>query len=229
MAGVVSFVGNCIYVAFLDVLLASDNIVVVAMAVRDLPPPQRRLGLLFGGALAILCRVMLTIVASTLLTRSWVQLIGGLAIFAIAMKLVTGNAYGRTHTPASTSIVSAVGVIVAADLAMSLDNILAIAGASKGDIWVIVIGFAVSMPLLLYAGGRLAMLMGKFPIIGTIGAVSLGRVAGDMMITDPGIRNLIRPTNLITYLAQAMLAVLVIICAGIRVSGRWPSRLRRVD
>jgi YjbE family integral membrane protein len=228
MAGVVSFVGNCIYVAFLDVLLASDNIVVVAMAVRDLHPAQRRLGLLFGGALAILCRVLLTILVSRLLTQPWVQFIGGLAIFAIAIKLVTGDAHRRTSTTAAAGIVTAACVIVAADLAMSLDNMLAIAGASKGDIRVIIIGFAASMPLLLFTGGRLAVLMGKLPIIATVGAACLGRVAGDMIITDPGIRDLIHPSSLIKYVVQAISAVFVILSATLRVSGGGPGWLGRV-
>lgn len=214
-----SFLGSCINVAFLDVLLASDNIVVVAMAVRNLPPSQRRQGLLLGGVFAIVCRVLLTILASSLLTHAWVQFIGGLAILAIAIRLVRGDANSRVRGSAEAGVAAAACAIVTADLAMSLDNILAIAGASKGDIWVIVIGFGISMPLLLLGGARLAALMERAPILTYLGGACLARVAGDMMASDLGVQEMLHPSNSVKYLAQAILAVCVVLIAIFRTSG----------
>ena len=171
-------------VIVLDLTLAGDNAVVIAMAVHRLPSNQQRTGILFGALGAVIVRVILTFAAAQLLTFPAVQLIGGLLLVWIAVKLLTHDAEEKHAVSSAATLLSAVRVIVIADLIMSLDNILAIAGASDGSSFLVLFGLGLSIPIVIAGAAFIAALMNHCGWIIYLGAAILGEVAGKMIVED---------------------------------------------
>ncbi len=200
-------------IVLIDLVLAGDNAVVIAMAVRSLPRKKRRFGIIFGAGLAVILRVALTFFASQLLQINFVKLVGGLLIFWIGCKLLLQDAAAQETGRQATTVWNAIWIITVADLTMSTDNILALAAASKGNLPLLMFGLALSIPLVVFTSDLLSRLMAKFPFIIYLGAAILGKVAAEMIFTDPAIRELILIPAIGLYALEVLFAIGVIAVA----------------
>ena len=205
------FVSGLFSIVIIDLILAGDNAVVIAMAVRSLPKEQRRKGILFGSGAAVLLRVVLTFFVSQLLEINFLKLAGGALILWIAVKLFVEGAPEESLEKEAKSIGQAVKIIVIADITMALDNMLAVAGASHGNLFLLLFGLGLSIPLVVFTSNLLSMLMDKYPIIIYFGAGILGKVGGEMVITDPVTVGLLSPGKVLQYTVEAACAVGVIL------------------
>jgi len=211
------FLSSLFSIVLIDLLLAGDNAVVIAMAVRALPKEQRRKGIIFGSLAAVLLRVSLTFFVAQLLAMSYVKLIGGIVIVWIAVKLfVEDEEAVETHKEAAT-LWHAIRLIVIADITMALDNMLAVGAASNGNFFLLLFGLGLSIPFIVFTSSLLSMLMDKYPVIIYIGAALLGKIGGQMIITDPIISRFITPTPLIIYSVEIACAAAVIFVGRYRV------------
>jgi YjbE family integral membrane protein len=208
-------------IVLIDLILAGDNAVVIAAAVRTLPRKQRQKGILLGAGAAVVLRVVLTYFAAQLLQMSYVKLIGGLFILWIAVKLFVDSAPEEEVRQSATSILQALWVIVVADLTMSVDNVLAVAGASKGNLFLLLFGLGLSIPFVVLTSSLLSLLMDKYPFIIYVGAGVLGKVGGEMIFTDPAVLEWIRIPEPLLYGLEALFAVGVIAVGKLWV--RWRS------
>ena len=168
-----------------NIVLSGDNAVVIALAARGLPPQQQKKAIFWGSGAAVVMRIVLTIVAVELLRLPFLKLIGAGLLLWIAVGLLLPDDEGEEHGATGTSLAAAIKTILLADLVMSLDNVIAVAAAAKGNTFLLIVGLAISIPMVVFASQLLLKLMGRFPIIITLGAALLGWVAGDMAITDP--------------------------------------------
>ena len=168
-----------------DIVLSGDNAVVIALATRSLPREQQRVAIFWGTFAAVAMRVTLTIVAVALLKLPLLKLIGALMLLWIAVQLLLPEEESAGEGMATGSLGAAIRTILLADLVMSVDNIIAIAAAAKGSILLLVIGLAVSIPLVIFTSTFLLKVMERYPIIITVGAALLGWVAGEMAVSDP--------------------------------------------
>jgi YjbE family integral membrane protein len=178
------FILNWCKVVFLDLTLAGDNAVVIAMAVHTLPSSQQRTGIVLGALGAVIVRIVLTLAAAKLLVFPAVQLIGGVLLVWIALKLLMQNGEDTPAVAIGTSLFNAVRVIIIADLVMSLDNILAIAGASDGSSVLLLFGLGLSIPIVIAGAAFVAALMNHHGWLVYLGAAILGEVAGKMIVED---------------------------------------------
>jgi YjbE family integral membrane protein len=180
-----AFFGSLFGIILIDIILSGDNSIVIAMAVQSLPPEKRRLGILAGAGAAVSLRVLFTFAASRIMQTPYLKLAGGLLILWIAVKLLSENADADPGHREARSLFHAVWIIMLADFTMSLDNVLAVAGASKGSLLLLWFGLGLSIPLVLFTSTLLSRLMGRFPVIVTLGAAVLGKVGGEMIAGDP--------------------------------------------
>ncbi len=173
-------------IVWIDIVLAGDNAVVIALAVRSLPPRQRRLGIVFGAGAAVILRGILTVATTHLLSVPFLKLVGGLLILWIAFKLLRQNeGEQESDKVGAQGVWQAVWMIIVADITMSLDNVLAVGGAAGGHNTLIIFGLALSIPLVVFGSNLISQLMSRYQIIVFLGAAILGKVAGEMMLTDP--------------------------------------------
>ena len=197
-------------IVIIDIILAGDNAVVIAMAVRSLPRQQRKWGIILGAGAAVVLRVVLTFFVAQLLEISFIKLAGGVLIAWIAVKLFLEGAPEQTDKEAR-SLWQAMRLIVIADITMSTDNVLAVAGASHGNLFLLIFGLALSIPFVVFTSNLLAMLMDRYPIIIYLGAAVLGRVAGEMIFTDPVVVRWLQMPTWFNYAMEAVFAVGVIV------------------
>lgn len=170
-------------IMMVNIVLSGDNAVVIAMASRCLPPKQQKMAILWGSAGAIGLRVVLTLVAVTLLKIPYLQFGGGLLLVWIGIKLLLEEGHGE-DVRASDSLLAAIKTIIIADIVMSLDNTLAIAAIARDDYLLLVVGLGLSIPLIIFGSKILVVLMERFPVIVYIGAGLIAWTAGEMMIED---------------------------------------------
>jgi YjbE family integral membrane protein len=189
----------------IDLLLAGDNALVIAMAVRHLPARERRIASVCGAALAVILRVGLTFVAAKILEVRFVKLAGGLFILWIAFQVLRDAGQPQEVEAAPRGLARAVWYVLFADLTMSVDNILAIAGASGGNAGLILFGLAVSIPFIVVSSNLLANLMDRYPIVIYAGAGILGKVGGEMALTDPWVKGLVQIPDGVRYAVDAAL------------------------
>jgi len=177
-------------IVILDLTLAGDNALVIALAVRTLPPRQQFWGRIWGSIGAVGLRLVFITIITYLLQIPLLQVLGGALLIWIALKLVRqeGGGEGDGHVRQGTSLLEAVWIIIVADVVMSLDNVLAVAGAAHGNIVLVVFGIALSLPLVVWGSGLLARLMNRYPWIIWFGGGILGYVAGEMMLKDDWVR-----------------------------------------
>ncbi len=186
------FVLGILNIVIIDLILAGDNAVVIAMAVRSLPRDRRQWGIILGAGAAVVLRVVLTFFVAKLLAISFIKLAGGVLIAWIAVKLFVEGAPEQGEKEAKT-LWQAMWLIVVADITMSTDNVLAVAGASQGNPFLLIFGLALSIPFVVFTSNLLAMLMDRYPVIIYIGAAVLGRVAAEMIFTDPAVVGWLQP------------------------------------
>ena len=176
-------------IIWVNILLSGDNAVVIALAARSLPPHQQKKAIFFGSAAAIVMRIGLTLIAVEMLKWPWLKIIGGVLLVYIGVSLLLeedDGAEGGSDTE-NAGLLAAIRTILVADLVMSLDNVLAVAAAAKGDTVLLVLGLAISIPLIIFGSTLLLKVMERFPLIITAGAGLLGWLAGEMILTDPAV------------------------------------------
>jgi YjbE family integral membrane protein len=210
---------------FADLLLSGDNAVIIALACRGLPAHQRRWGIVLGAGAAVLLRIVFVGVVAELMLLPYLKLIGGIALVVIAAKLIVPDDPGKDEVQAAAHLWRAVAVIVVADLVMSLDNVIAIAAIAQGSALLLVIGLALSIPLIMAGAALITVLLDRFPIFIWAGSALLGWVAGSVMATDPAVAKHLTAAFGATLahdveLASASAAALLAVAAG----GLW-SRL----
>jgi YjbE family integral membrane protein len=198
-------------IIFIDLILAGDNSVVIAMAVRSLPIKHRMRGIAFGAGAAVMLRVVLTFFAAQLLQIQYVKFIGGALILWIAVKLFVEGAPEDVSQRGAKTLWQALWIIVIADITMSTDNVLAVAAASKGNLFLLIFGLGLSIPLVVFTSTLLSKLMDKYPIIIYIGAAILGRVGGEMMVTEPFIVTTFDPPKFFQYGTEAFFTIAVVV------------------
>jgi len=181
------FLLNSLGIILINIVLSGDNSVVIAMAVHELPKPMRIRGIVIGTIGAVLLRVLFTLIASHLLEIPFLKLFGGLAVLWIAVKLLIEEQEALEGRRPPASVWHAVWIILVADLTMSIDNVLAVAGMSHGNTVELWLSLGLSIPLVVFASTLLSSLMDRFPVILILGAALLGKVGGEMVITDPGL------------------------------------------
>ena len=176
--------GNIILV---NIVLSGDNAVVIAMAARGLQGRHQKLAIIWGSAAAIAMRVVLTIFAVELLKYPYLKIFGALLLLYIGVRLLAEGDDDETSVVEHVVLWAAIRTILMADLVMSLDNVIGVAAAAKGNPTLLIIGLAISIPLIIFGSTLMLKLMEKFPIIITLGGALLGYLAGDMFVTDPAI------------------------------------------
>jgi YjbE family integral membrane protein len=214
-------------IMWINILLSGDNAVVIAMACRGLPPKQRFWGMVLGAGVAVLLRIVFTGIVATLMTLPYLKIVGGLALFYIAVKLlVPDDEHGEVA--AVDKLWRAVRIVAIADIIMSLDNVIAIAAAAQGNVALLVIGLAVSIPLIVAGAALIMTLLDRFPILVWAGAALLGWIVGEVIATDPAIAGPLQASlgvdgaHTVALAAAAVGAVLVVTVGGLWRRSRIP-------
>jgi len=171
-----------------NIVLSGDNAVVIALAARSLPAKQQKQAILWGAGAAVVLRIVLTIFAVKLLALPWLKIVGSLLLFWIGIKLLVPED-GEDNINASDNLIAAIKTILIADLVMSMDNVIAVAAAAQGSYLLLILGLAISIPLVIFGSTLLLHLMERWPVIITVGGGLIGLVAGEMLVTDPAIKD----------------------------------------
>jgi YjbE family integral membrane protein len=172
-------------IIIVNIVLSGDNAVVIALAARSLPAHQQKQAIIWGSVAAIIMRVILTILAVEMLKLPYLKLVGAVLLFWIAVQLLVPEDNDDDGVNSSGNLWAAIRTILIADLVMSLDNVIGVAAAAKGDNILLMLGLGISIPLIIFGSTIILKLMDRYPIIITGGAALLGWVAGEMLITDP--------------------------------------------
>jgi YjbE family integral membrane protein len=208
-------------IIWINILLSGDNAVVIAMACRGLPPRQRLWGMVLGAGVAVLLRIVFTGVVASLMLLPYLKIVGGLALFYIAAKLLVPDEPDESETEAVEHLWRAVRIVAIADIIMSLDNVIAIAAAAGGNMALLVLGLAISIPMIVAGAAVIMALLDRFPILVWAGSALLGWIVGEVIATDPVVTAyLIRAYSVpvahtVEYVAAAAGAVLVLIVGGL--------------
>ena len=208
-------------IMWINILLSGDNAVVIAMACRGLPHRQRVWGMILGAGVAVLLRVVFTVFVAALMQLPYLKIVGGLALFYIAAKLLVPEDEDHSETEATEHLWRAVKIVAIADIIMSLDNVIAIAAAAQGNMALLVIGLGVSIPLIVAGAALVMALLDRFPILVWAGAALLGWIVGEVIATDPVIQGYLEPKfgadgfHYIMLFCALVGAVLVLVVGGI--------------
>jgi YjbE family integral membrane protein len=208
-------------IILIDILLGGDNAVVIALACRNLAPRQRLQGILWGTAGAILLRVVLIAFALTLLAIPFLKVVGGLLLLWIGVKLLLPEDDAHGKVQGGTSIAAAVKTIIVADFVMSLDNVIAIAGAAQNaadhhELGLVVFGLLVSVPIIIWGSTLVLKLIDRYPVVVTLGAALLGWIAGGMVITDVVVERRFGVQPSMVKLGAEIIGALIVVLLG-----RW--------
>ena len=196
-------------IILINIVLSGDNAVVIALACRSLPPQQQKKAIMFGSVGAIVLRLVLTFFAVYLLQQPYLKLVGAALLLWIGIGLLKGDDE-EEEMEGHSNLAGAIKTIIVADLVMSLDNVIGVAAAAKGNIVLLVVGLIISIPLIIFGSTLLLKLMTRFPVIITIGAGLLGWVAGEMAVSDPAISGWTAQQHLLHWVAPAVGAILVV-------------------
>ena len=209
-----------IQIIIIDILLGGDNAVVIALACRNLPPRSRRLGIIWGAAGAIILRVILITVAVAMLDIPLLKLVGGLLLVWIGVKLLApvDDVGEHSSIKSSDKLTAAIKTIIVADFVMSLDNVIAIAGAAEQAdpsqrTGLIIFGLLVSVPFIVFGSQLILKLLDRFPVIVLLGAALLGWIAGGLIVGDVWVKPLLPDHVLVGYVGSALGAVAVVVTA----------------
>lgn len=197
-------------ISIINILLSGDNAVVIALACRSLPAKQAKLAFTVGAVGVIVLMTGLTAVAAYLLTLPYLELIGSVLLLWIGVKLLVAEDEAE-EVQGSENFWGAVKIIIIADIVMSLDNVLGMAGAAKGHLWMLFVGMVITIPLILFCSAMIMKLMERFPIFITFGAALLGYVAGEMAVGDPAIKDFVETqASYLEYVVPVACALFVI-------------------
>ncbi len=197
----------------INIVLSGDNAVVIALAARSLPPQQQKKAIAWGAGAAIGMRIVLTMFAVVLLTLPYLKLIGAVLLIWIGIQLLLPDD-GDENIQSHSNLIAAIKTILIADLVMSLDNVIGVAAAAKGSVLLLIIGLAVSIPLVIFGATMLLKLMERFPVIITIGGGLLGYVAGEMAVTDPAVKDWVDTNMPFLHEVAAVAGVAIVLVVG---------------
>lgn len=207
-----------------NIVLSGDNAVVIALAARGLPPHQQSRAVAWGSGAAVVMRIALTLVAVQLLTLPYLKLVGAALLLWIAVQLLLPDDEHGGHGEGVSSMAGAIKTILLADLVMSLDNVIAVAAAARGDTVLLVLGLAISIPLVVFASRLLLTLMERWPLIITLGAALLGWVSGEMAVTDPVVSPWINANAPWLHFAAPALGAIGVVAIGTWLGRRSAAR-----
>jgi YjbE family integral membrane protein len=179
-------------IIWINVLLSGDNALVIALACRGLNPRHRLWGMIFGAGAAVLLRIIFTGIVATLMEWPYLKLIGGLALLVIAAKLLVPENDDEDSVESGKHLWHAVQIVVVADIIMSLDNVIAVAAAANGSVPLLVLGLAISVPMIVAGAALIMLVLEKLPLLVWAGAALLGWIAGEVIATDPAIHPLMK-------------------------------------
>jgi len=185
MPGIELF-GGLLEIIGVNLVLSGDNAVVIALASRSLPQREQRLAVVLGSAGAITLRIVFTILAAELLQLPWLRLAGSVLLLWVGIRMLLQDTDAEAPSGAAKSgLWAAVRTILVADVVMSLDNVVGVAAAAHGDITLLIFGLLISIPLIVFGSRALLKIMGRFPVVITLGAALIGFVAGEMLLDEP--------------------------------------------
>ena len=214
-------------IVIIDILLGGDNAVVIALACRNLPPAQRKKGILWGTAGAIVLRVVLIAFAVTLLKVPFLKLVGGVLLLWIGVKLLVPDHEGDGHgnLQGGTTLMSAIRTIIVADFVMSLDNVIAIAGAAQSahashQLSLVIFGLLVSIPLIIWGSTLVLRLIDRYPIVITLGGALLGWIAGGMIVTDVAVVEYFGAPSASAKIAAEVAGAVLVVALGKMLAAR---------
>jgi YjbE family integral membrane protein len=205
-------------IVWINIILSGDNAVVIAMAARSLPQQQQKKAVLFGSGAAVVLRIALTVVAAKLLALPYLQILGGALLLWIGVQLLGDEEDDNGEEKEYGSMLAAVRTILLADLVMSLDNVIAVAAAAQGSMVLLVLGLAISIPLVIFGSTLMIKLMERFPIIIMLGAALIGWVGGETIVSDVALRGAVAANPWLHYAGAAAGAFFVVAV------GRWQQR-----
>ena len=211
-------------IVWINIILSGDNAVVIALAARSLAPHQQKKAIFWGSAAAVVLRILLTVVAAKLLQLSFLQIVGGCLLLWIGLQLLSEDNEEEGPSKTYGSLMAAVRTILIADLVMSLDNVIAVAAAAQGNLLLLILGLAISIPLVVFGSTLMIQLMGRFPVIVLMGAALIGWVGGETIASDAVLHDYAVLHPALHYIAAALGAALVL-----GVGKFWPSRARTVN
>jgi YjbE family integral membrane protein len=197
-------------IVWINIILSGDNAVVIALAARSLPPNQQRMAVLWGSGAAVVMRIALTVVAVQLLALPYLQILGGLLLLWIGVQLLGDEDEGEGEVRETGTLMAAVRTILIADLVMSLDNVIAVAAAAKGSLTLLVLGLAISIPLVIFGSTLMIKLMERFPVIVVLGAGLIGWVGGETIISDTALKDVLGAQPWLHYAGAAVGAAIVV-------------------
>ncbi len=206
----VDFWFGLLKIIWINIILSGDNAVVIALAARALPPVQQKKAVLFGSGAAVVLRIVLTVVAAKLLAMSYLQIIGGLLLLWIGVQLLIEEEDSEHDHKGSANLMTAVRTILIADLVMSLDNVIAVAAAAKGDMVLLILGLALSIPMVIFGSTLMIRLMERYPVIIVLGAALIGWVGGETMVGDAALHGVVAGYPWLHYAAAITGAVMVV-------------------
>lgn len=198
-------------IVWINIILSGDNAVVIALAARSLPPHQQKKAIFWGSGAAVVLRIVLTVVAAKLLELSYLQIIGGCLLLWIGLQLLTDNEEEEGESASQGNLMAAVRTILIADLVMSLDNVIAVAAAAQGSMVLLILGLAISIPLVIFGSALMIKLMDRFPIIVVLGAGLIGWVGGETIMNDTALRDVLQANPALHYVAAVAGAAFVIV------------------
>jgi len=198
-------------IVWINIILSGDNAVVIALAARSLPPEQQKKAVFFGSGAAVVLRIALTVVAAKLLELSFLQIVGGLLLLWIGVQLLSEEEEDGPASRGGGGLMAAVRTILIADLVMSLDNVIAVAAAAKGDMVLLILGLAISIPLVIFGSTLMIRLMERFPVIILLGAGLIGWVGGETIVSDTSLHGVVAAHPNLHYVGAVVGAALVIL------------------
>lgn len=208
-------------IVWINIILSGDNAVVIALAARALSPAQQKKAILWGSGAAVVLRIVLTFVAAWLLALPYLQIVGGLLLLWIGIQLLGGHDADEAEGQTGSSMMTAVRTILVADLVMSLDNVIAVAAAAQGNEVLLVLGLAISIPLVIFGSTLMIRLMERFPVIVWLGAGLIGWVGGETLVSDLALRAAVQGWPWL-HEAAASGGVILVIAVGWCLKRRTP-------
>jgi YjbE family integral membrane protein len=200
----IGFWAAVLKIIWINILLSGDNAIVIALACRKLPQPQRRWGMIIGAGVASVLLIVFTGVVTTLMTLPYLKLVGGCVLLWIAFRLLVSDTDER-HVEAVEDLWRAVRIVVVADVIMSLDNVIAVAAAAGGSFLLLGLGLAVSIPIVIGGAALIMALLGRFPMLVWAGAALLGWIAGGLIVEDPALRQFLPAAASLTFAPSSII------------------------
>ena len=216
----VAFLVQVLQIIAIDILLGGDNAVVIALACRKLPESQRNKGIAYGVIGAIALRVVLIFFALQLLALPFLKIVGALLLLWIGIKLLQPEDDDHDNVEGATTLMGAIKTIVIADAVMSLDNVIAVAGAAKGDMGLVVFGILISIPIIVWGSKFVLKLMDRFPVVITLGAGLLGWIAGGMFVTDEFLKDYLQHAPSWLHYVTSVIGAVAVVLVGKAIAAR---------